>query len=84
MARLLSLTVYAKDSNVYASPSIQAYNADTILYAENASLSQKMKFPAASGSISSVLTSNYDNNNSGERHCLYVGETLATMVTASA
>lgn len=84
MAKLISLTVYAKDSTAYTSASTQAYNSDAVLYAENASTNIKKSVPSASASINSVITLNYDTNNEGERHTLLVGDVLATIVSGSA
>lgn len=84
MSKLISLTVYQKDSSQFASASVQAYNSDTVLFVENATTNMKKQFPSASGSINSVVTSNYDENNQGVRHTLVVAETLAAIVTASA
>lgn len=83
MGKLISMTVYAKDSTSYASASTQLYNEDTILFAENASLSIKKSVPSASGSINSVLTLNYLSNNEGERHTILIGDVLSTLVSGS-
>lgn len=83
MSKLIQLTVYAKDATVYASASPQAYNADTILFLENASPTQVRAVPSASGSIKTAVISNYDTNNEGERHTLLVSETQAAIIALS-
>jgi hypothetical protein len=83
MSKLISLGVWVKDGTQYASASTQAYNSDTILFATNASTKEKQSYPAASGSINSIVTLNYNTNNSGERHSLYVSDSVATIVTGS-
>lgn len=84
MARLVSLTVYAKDSTAYPSASTQLIAADNIKFAENASAKVKSDFPSASAAINSVVQVNTMMNNQGEDHTLIVGETLGSLVTASA
>jgi hypothetical protein len=84
MARLITTTVYAKDSTVFASPSTMALNCDFFVNVQNASLKSKMSVPAASGSINTSIITNEPMNNSGERHDYLIAETLSAIVTASA
>jgi hypothetical protein len=84
MARLISATVYAHDSSVYASASPMAIGTDSIIVVQNASAANKKSNPAASGSINSRIVTNSLLNNEGQQHVYLVGETIATLVTASA
>lgn len=84
MARLISTTVYAKDSTVFASPSTMALNCDFFVNVQNASLSNKQSVPAASGSINTSIITNEPIENSADRHLYLISETLAAIVTASA
>lgn len=84
MARLLSITAYAEDSTVYASASPMAINCENIKSVINASTGVKKSVPAASGSINSVIKLNTEDDNSGVNHTYLVGESIATLVTASA
>lgn len=84
MARLVLATVYAKDSSSYVSASPMAINADRIIVVQNASQANKKSNPAASGSINSRIVVNDEFNNAGEDHSYLVGETIATLITASA
>jgi|HubBroStandDraft_5_1064220.scaffolds.fasta_scaffold33794_4 hypothetical protein len=84
MARLVSVTAYAKDSTAYSSASPLALNADNIKFVTNASTSLRQKFPAASGSINSVIMVNDESSNAGQDHEYIVAETISALVTASA
>lgn len=84
MARLIPITAYAKDSTSYVSASPMALSTDSIVVVQNASQANKKSNPAASGSINSRIVVNDKFNNSGEDHSYLVGETIATLVTASA
>ncbi len=84
MARLISITAYAADSTVYSSASPMLIGADQIIVVQNATLAAKKSVPAASGSINSRVVTNTETNNAGERHVYLVGETQATILTASA
>lgn len=84
MARLVLATVYSKDSTTFASASPMALNADYFINVQNASLKVKQSNPAASGSINSYIITNEPIDNSAERHDYLIGETIATLITASA
>lgn len=84
MARLISLTAYMVDSTTYASASVMAVTSDNIISVQNASANFKRSNPSASAQINSRVVVNDELNNAGERHVYGVGETIATIVTASA
>lgn len=84
MARLIAITAYAKDSASYVSASPMALSTDSIVVVQNASQANKKSNPAASGSINSRIVVNDKFNNAGEDHSYLVGESIATLVTASA
>ncbi len=84
MSKLVSMGVWIKDGTQYDSASTQAYNSDAIIFAENASVAQKKTYPAASGSINSVVRLNYPSANEGQDHSLFVADALATIVSGSA
>lgn len=83
MSKLILTTAYAKDSTNYSSASPILLTSESIVRVENASLAMKRSVPAASGSINSVILTNPELNNAGERQTYLVGETLAQLVTAS-
>lgn len=85
MARLISVTAYAINSTSFngaASPML--INADDIVKVTNATLSAKQSVPSASGSINSAIVYNAMYANQNETNSVLVGETLSTLVTASA
>lgn len=84
MARLVLGTVYAMDSSSYVSASPMAISTDSIIVVQNASAANKKSNPGASGSINSRIVTNSMFNNEGEQHVYLVGETIATLITASA
>lgn len=87
MGRIIPVTVYWKDSapitNPYTSACVQAFQADDVILVATATTAQKMSVPAASGSINTAITMNYDSNNAGERHVWYVGDSITYIAGAS-
>jgi len=84
MARLISLTVFEKDSTALSPSVTYAVPADSIKFALAATTKQKQAVPSASQGINTAVHINELNNNNGENHIYLVNETVAAIVTASA